>query len=60
MGALTAALGERAIGIRSVRRAGDEATIEMTLPRRISRDEIVVLCAELDDVVLLELADDDD
>src|SRR5687767_9321119 len=29
--ALTAALAERAIGIRSIRRVGDEATIEITL-----------------------------
>ena len=57
---LTAALGERAIGIRSIRRTGDEATVEITLPRRISTDEIVVMCAELDDVELLELTDDDD
>jgi len=58
-GQLTAALAERSIGIRSVRRSGDEATIELTLPRRNTTDELVVLCAELDDVELLDLADDD-
>ena len=57
---LTAALGERAIGIRSIRRTGDEATVEITLPRRVSTDEVVVMCAELDDVELLDLTDDDD
>ena len=57
---LTAALTERAIHIRSVRRTGDEAIVEITLPRRVSTDELVVMCAELDDVELLELTDDDD
>jgi putative Mg2+ transporter-C (MgtC) family protein len=57
---LTAALTERAIHIRSVRRLGAEAIVEITLPRRASTDEIVVLCAELDDVELIELTDDDD
>ena len=60
MGAVGAALAERGIEIRSVRRAGDEATIEITLPRRVKPDEIVVMCAALDDVELLDLADDDD
>ena len=58
--ALTAALAERAVGIRSIRRVGDEATVEITLPRRVTTDELVVMCAELDDVELLDLADDDD
>jgi putative Mg2+ transporter-C (MgtC) family protein len=57
---LTAALTERAVHIRSVRRTGEDATIEITLPRRVSTDELVVMCAELDDVELLELTDDDD
>ena len=58
--ALTAALADRAIELRSLRRSGDEATVEITLPRRVSRDELVLMCAELDDVELLELTDDDD
>jgi putative Mg2+ transporter-C (MgtC) family protein len=58
--ALTAALAERAVPIRSVRRVGDEVTLEITVPRRITTDELVVMCAELDDVELLDLADDDD
>jgi putative Mg2+ transporter-C (MgtC) family protein len=58
--AVTAALADRAIELRSIRRSGDEATIEITLPRRVSRDELVLMCAELDDVELLELTDDDD
>ncbi len=58
---LTAALGERAVAIRSVRRTTpDEAIVEITLPRRVATDEVVVMCAELDDVELLELTDDDD
>lgn len=60
VGVLTSALGERGVGIRSVRQSGDEATLEITLPRRTSPDEVVVLCAELDDVELLELSDDED
>jgi hypothetical protein len=43
-----------------LRRAGDEATIEITVPRRVTTDELVLLCAELDDVELVELTDDDD
>ncbi len=58
--ALTSALAERAVAIRSVRRMGDEVTVEITVPRRVSTDELVVMCAELDDVELLDLADDDD
>jgi hypothetical protein len=58
--ALTTALAEREIGVRSLRRAGDEATIEITLPRRVTTDDVVLLCAELDDVELLDLTDDDD
>jgi uncharacterized membrane protein YhiD involved in acid resistance len=60
IGALTASLGERGVAIRSVRRVGDEATLEITLPRRVLPDEIVVSCAELDDIELLDLASDDD
>ncbi len=60
IGTVTAALAERAISIRSVRRSGDEATIELTLPRRVTSDELVVMCAELDDVELLDLAEDHD
>ena len=58
--ALTSALAERAVAIRSVRRVGDEVTVEITLPRRATTDELVVMCAELDDVELLDLTDDDD
>jgi putative Mg2+ transporter-C (MgtC) family protein len=58
--ALTTALAEREIGVRSLRRAGDEATIEITLPRRVTTDDVVLLCAELDHVELLDLTDDDD
>jgi putative Mg2+ transporter-C (MgtC) family protein len=58
--ALTSALAERAVPIRSVRRVGDEVTVEITVPRRVTTDELVVMCAELDDVELLDLADDDD
>lgn len=58
---LMAALAERAVHIRSVRQPGDgEAIVEITMPRRMSTDEIVVMCAELDDVELMELTDDDD
>ena len=58
--ALTSALAERAVPIRSVRRVGDEVTVEITVPRRVTTDELVVMCAELDDVELLDLTDDDD
>jgi putative Mg2+ transporter-C (MgtC) family protein len=60
IGTLTAALAERAVAIRSVRRERDEAMIELTLPRRVTTDELVVMCAELDHVELLDLAEDDD
>jgi hypothetical protein len=43
-----------------MRRAGDEATIEITVPRIITPDELVLMCAELDHVELLELTNDDD
>ncbi len=58
--ALTTALAERGVGVRSMRRAGDEATIEITVPRIITPDELVLMCAELDHVELLELTNDDD
>ena len=60
IGAVGAALADRGVEIRSVRRAGDEATIEVTLPRPVRPEEIVAICGALDDVELLELADDDD
>lgn len=60
IGTLTAALAERAVANRSVRRKGDEATIEIILPRRMATDELVVMCAELDHVELLDLVEDDD
>lgn len=57
---LTAALAERGVGVRSVRRDGEEITVEITLPRTIDPGQIAVMCAELDDLELLELADDED
>jgi putative Mg2+ transporter-C (MgtC) family protein len=60
VGVLTTALADRGIGIRSIRRSGDDVTLEITLPRRTSPDEVVILCAELDDVELLDLSVDDD
>ncbi|HEX2193596.1 MAG TPA: MgtC/SapB family protein [Candidatus Limnocylindria bacterium] len=57
---LTTALGERAVTVRSMRSAGDEVTVEVTLPRSVEPSEIVVLCAELDGVTLLEFGEDQD
>ena len=57
---LSHALTERNVKIRSIRTSADEATVEMTLPRTVDPSEIVVMCAELDDLVLLEFGEDTD
>jgi putative Mg2+ transporter-C (MgtC) family protein len=57
---LSHALGERGVKIRSIRTSGDEATVEITVPRTVDPSEIVVMCAELDDLVLLEFGEDSD
>jgi hypothetical protein len=57
---LTHALGERGVKVRSIRTSGDEATVEITVPRNVDPSEIIVMCAELDDVALLEFGEDTD
>ena len=57
---LTHALGERGVKVRSIRTSGVEATVEITVPRNVDPSEIIVMCAELDDVALLEFGEDTD